>query len=139
MPGRSFWHEAHLELPANLAPIIKVLIEPGRRRARTDGMLAGNVPVVDWLDQLDRLAAVSTPNVRAGEAQVLPAATPVAARWLTTAEAATVLGVSERRVRQIGDRLVGRTINGRRMWLETDVLEEAAARAECCVDASPTS
>ena len=128
--SRSYWHEAHLEVPAELAPVLRLMIEDGRRRARTDGWLIGNPRLVDWLNQLDRVAAVQAPTARAGDADVLPAATPAAAKWLTTAEAANVLGVSERRVRQMGDRLVGRMITGRRMWLEADVLEEADARGD---------
>jgi hypothetical protein len=129
MAGRQFWHESHLELPADLAPVIRVMLEPGRRSARRDGWLAGNGRLVAWLDQFDRLAAVQTPSAPAFKtAERL--VEPCIQRWLTTKEAAELLGVSERRVRQMSTRLVGRHVNGRRVWLEADVLEEADARSE---------
>ncbi len=136
MAGRPFWHEAHLELPANLAPVIRVMLDPGRRSARRDGWLAGHGPLLDWLDQLDRLSAVQRPHEPSGVPPgtpdtELPPATPTSDRWLTTAEAAAVLGVSERRVRQLSTRLVCRQVNGRRMWLEADVIDEADAREGC--------
>ena len=116
----------HLAVPADVARQLQALLAPGRAQARANGWLATNERLTTFLVELDRLAERGRP----GGAQP---AVPVAEhrpRWISTADAAALLGVSERRVRDMS--LTGRKVGGAWRWLEADVLAAADARAEVC-------
>lgn len=125
MPTR-YWHTAHLELPEELAPIVRALMADGLRRARRDGLVS-NARLLEWLGELDRMAvrrieAVRRPDLSPSPPQV----------WIGTTEAAAVIGIGERSMRNyVGRGVTSRKVGNKRLWLEADVHAEADARADC--------
>lgn len=123
--ARRYWHGAHLELPEELAPIVRALMAEGVRRARRDGLVTDG-RLVEWLAELDRLAARRSEAVRRPD---LPAAPPPV--WIGTKDAAAVLRLSDRATRNLAGRVTSRKVGNRLLFLEADVVAEADARADC--------
>ncbi len=112
-PVASFVVPEHLAVTPDIARHLVALLAPGRAQARTNGYLIANDRLALFLIELDRVAehGRTRPDLRE-IAEYNPT-------WLTTAEAAQRLGVSERRVRDM--KLTGRRTGRAWQWLEADV------------------
>ena len=122
MPApKSYVVPAHLAVTADIAPRVHALLADSRRRLSRGEYGEPDPRLLVWLRDLDRLAAESRQQ-RPPSTTV----TEVAERWLTTLEAATRLGISERAVRNLP--LTRRKIAGNLRWLESDVYEEVSTR-----------
>ena len=99
------------------ARVLGKLLEPGRRQAARDGwQLPGDTQRA--IAALEKLAAGGDP---------VPVEQPPT-RWISTAEAAEVLGISTRATRNLAGVVRTTTIAGRRYFDAADVADELAAR-----------
>ncbi len=106
----------------DVARSLVALLAPGRAQARANGYLIHDDRLATFLLELDRLAehGRTRPDLR-----TVSEHRPV---WITTAEVARRLGVSERRVRDMA--LTGKRLGREWRWLEADVEAEADARLD---------
>lgn len=103
-----------LFVPADVARGLAVLLEPGRRTF--EATVGGHADLRAWLAELDALVP-STP---------LPRPETV---WITTAEAAELLGVTPRHTRSLAGKIRAQR-RGRVLVFDlADVLDEAEARS----------
>lgn len=108
--------EGLLILPFDVARILDVVLDPGRRQLAD--VISGHPELRQWLAELD---AIVPPR------PVQPAIQPETV-WISTKEAADMLGVTTRRVRQIQSTL-RHEYHGRLLVFDrADVEEEQAAR-----------
>jgi excisionase family DNA binding protein len=121
-PVPSFIVPEHLAVTPDVARSLVALLAPGRAQARKNGYLLHDDRLATFLLELDRLAehGRTRPDLR-----TVTEHRPV---WLTTAEAARRLGVSDRRVRDM--HLTGKRVGREWRWLEADVEAEADARLD---------
>lgn len=117
--GRYLLQRNTLLVPPDLAPIVAAWLERSRRdpSMRLVGPMADHMR--EWLEDLDELA---------GTRRFVPSDP---GRWITTSEAAQLLGVTDRYVRTLADARKLRSVRddrGRWLLAEADVLEERDAR-----------
>src|SRR4051812_34955385 len=102
----SYMVPRHLAVTPDVAPMLAALLVAGRDNARRNHLLAADDPIHTWLRELDAI--------------VRPADTPLdsctpAARWISTAQAAIVLGIGERAVRLHKNGIRTRKVGNRRL------------------------
>jgi hypothetical protein len=113
-----------LVVPVSLAAPLLVLLREGRERWR--GVPIG-ADVSVWLADLEELAGRAPLSAERGG--------PV--RWVTVADAVTLLGLSPRQVTAMAPKLGGRKVGRRWLLDEAEVLEEAEARLSAAVSRRP--
>lgn len=119
MLARSYLVPAHLVVTPDVAPMLAALLRPGRRDARVNHLLSPSDPVHTWLRDLD------TWNLSMGQVTIADEPVP---HWLTTAEAAALLGIGDRAMRFLERGIRNCKVGNRRVWLEADVMAEMDAR-----------
>ena len=119
----SYLVREHLAVTADVAPMIRALLADSRRRMARGDFGAPDERLSVWLADLDRIVADRSAS------DTSPAATMNEMdRYLSTAEAAARLGISDRAVRDL--RLERRKVVGNWRWLESDVDAEVEARRQ---------
>jgi hypothetical protein len=113
-----------LVVPVSLAAPLLALLKDGRERWR-DVPIGADVTA--WLADLEQLAGEPPAFAERGE--------PV--RWITVADAVTLLGLSPRQITAMAPKLGGRKVGRRWLLDEAEVLEEAEVRLSAAVSRRP--
>jgi hypothetical protein len=103
-------------VPPEVARHLSLLIEPGRRQMAD--AVSARPELRAWLAELDVFAPT----------EYVPPAAPSPV-WISTNEAADLLGVSPRQARYMATKLRTQRVGSRLMFDRDDVLDEVDARA----------